>query len=945
MHLMKWALFHERSHHRQPLSARKMKSYQKLAAEDPQTSESGDEATDEQPLCHQKLSAWWMGGGLLTVAALLSGVTVWVLGQIWWSQHAAPPPAKCASVPEDLRFDCYPERSTVVTRELCESRGCCFFETGRARGVPWCFYPPDFPSYALGSVNETQLGLAAFLTRQTKAYYPKDIEKLQLLVEFETDTRLHVKITDAASPRYEVPLDVPRVTKKAENPAYAVEFSKDHFGLIVTRRTSGAVLINTTVAPLFFADQFLQVSTLLPSKFLYGLGEHQSSFLHSMEWNTLTFWARDIPPTESCNLYGVHPFYLVMENGGNAHGVFLLNSNAMEVALQPAPALTWRTIGGILDFYIFLGPDPNLVVQQYQQVIGFPAMPPFWALGFHLCRWGYDTSNRTWEIVKALRNYQIPQDVQWNDIDYMDGYRDFTTDPQRFSTLPQMVDDLHKHGQRYVMILDPGISSTRPPGSYWPYDEGVKRGIFVNTTKGKPLIGKVWPGLTAYPDFSNPDAHQWWLENLEHFHAQVPFDGLWLDMNEPSNFVDGSQEGCSQGELDSPPYVPAVVGLSLNTQTICASARQRASVHYNLHSLYGLMEAKATAGALIKIQGKRPFIISRSTFPSQGKYSGHWLGDNRSEWKDMFWSIPGILSFSLFGVPLIGADICGFGGSTSEELCVRWTQLGAFYPFSRNHNTQEVQAQDPTAFSPAARTAMKEALETRYALLPFLYSLFHRAYLQGDTVTRPLFFEFPKDMATYSIDRQFLWGRGLLVTPVLDPGVDSVIGYFPRGVWYDYYTGSSVNSSGENLKLEAPLDCINVHLREGTILPTQKPATSTTMSRRNPMRLIAALSPNATAWGDLYWDDGESLDTFEKGDYSYLLFNVTQNTFTSTVLHSNVEATYINVEELTVYGVREEPKSVTVNGKETPFSYLGNQVLSVGNLQLNLSHGFSIRWM
>ncbi|KAL8175379.1 UNVERIFIED_CONTAM: hypothetical protein K2H54_021715, partial [Gekko kuhli] len=703
--------------------------------------------------------------------------------------------------------------------------------------------------------------------------------------------------------------------------------------------------INTTVAPLFFANQFLQISTLLPSKFLYGLGEHRTNFLLSLEWNTLTFWARDIPPMESSNLYGVHPFYLVMEDSGSAHGVFLLNSNAMEVALQPAPALTWRTIGGVLDFYIFLGPDPNLVVQQYQQVIGFPAMPPFWALGFHLCRWGYETSNGTWEVVKAMRKYQIPQDTQWNDIDYMDGSRDFTADPQKFSTLPQMVEDLHKHGQRYVMILDPGISSTHPPGSYWPYDEGLKRGIFINTTEGKPLIGQVWPGLTAFPDFSNPNTHQWWLENLNRFHTQVPFDGVWIDMNEPSNFLDGSQEGCSQGELDRPPYVPAITGGSLNAKTICASARQSTSVHYNLHSLYGLMEAKATASALIKLRGKRPFVISRSTFPSQGKYSGHWLGDNRSEWKDMFWSIPGLLNFGLFGVPLIGADICGFGGSTSEELCVRWTQLGAFYPFSRNHNTEGEKAQDPTAFSPAAWTAMKEALETRYTLLPFLYSLFHRAHLQGDTVARPLFFEFPKDATTYSVDKQFLWGRGLLVTPVLDPGADSVIGYFPRGVWYDYYTGSSVHSSGENLKMEAPLDRINVHLREGTILPTQKPATSTAASRRNPLSLIAALSQSASAWGDLYWDDGESLDAFEKGDYSYLVFNVTQNTFLSTVLHSNVEATYITVEELTVYGVQEEPKSVTVNGKETPFSYLANQVLSVGNLQLNLSHGFSIRWM
>uniref|UniRef100_A0A670XVL3 Lysosomal alpha-glucosidase-like n=1 Tax=Pseudonaja textilis TaxID=8673 RepID=A0A670XVL3_PSETE len=859
------------------------------------------------PLCHQKLSAWWLGGGLLTVAALLSGVTVWVLGQIWWDQHGVPFWSKCTSVPENHRFDCYPEKSVIVTRELCESRGCCFVDgetpLARINGVPWCFYPPDFPSYSLGSMNETDLGLVGFLTRGTKTYYPKDIEKLQLRVEFETDSRLRVKITDASSPRYEVPLDVPQATKKAENPLYSVEFCKEPFGLIVKRRLSGTVLLNTTVAPLFFADQFLQISTLLPSTFLYGLGEHRSNFLHNLEWNTLPLWARDVPPT-SYNLYGVHPFYLLMEKGGAAHGVFLLNSNLMEVALQPAPALTWRTTGGILDFYIFLGPDPNLVVQQYQQVIGFPAIPPFWGLGFHLCRWGYETSNKTWETVKAMRNFQIPQDAQWNDIDYMNSTRDFAVDSEKFASLPQMVEDLHKHGQYYVLILDPGISSTQRPGSYWPYDEGLKRGVFINNTEGKPLIGKVWPGFTAYPDFSNPTTDEWWLENLKHLHAQVPFDGLWIDMNEPSNFIDGSTEGCSKGDLDNPPYTP---GKTHHRLTVCNSKAD-------------------TNPALVELRGKRPFVISRSTFPSQGRYSGHWLGDNRSEWKDMFWSIPGLLSFSLFGVPLVGADICGFSGSTSEELCIRWMQLGAFYPFSRNHNTQLEKAQDPPAFSPAARTAMKAALELRYTLLPLLYSLFHRAHLQGDTVARPLFFEFPKDEATYAVEKQFLWGRVLLVTPVLEPGADSVTGYFPKGIWYDYYTVRS-------LKMAAPLDHINVHLREGTILPTQKPGGSTWVTRRNPLTLIAALSQTSTAWGDLFWDDGDSLDTFEKGDYSYLVFNVTQ------VRRSHLRAmrrrrelplppTYITVDKLSVYGVREEPKTVTVSGKNWTFTYLTNQVIN-----------------
>ncbi|XP_078009050.1 lysosomal alpha-glucosidase-like isoform X3 [Phascolarctos cinereus] len=766
-----------------------MKSYRKLPTHVTHApgpyGEEEEEEEDEgnepgSPPAKKTLSPrWqWLGVAVIMGAGLLGG-TFWAISV---RRLPVEPPGKCISVPESQRFDCYPERDTVVTPELCQTRGCCFLQSSSRGGPPWCFYPPDFPSYTLKTLNRTELGFLGVLMRTVKTYYPHDVLELQLQVDLETDTRLHIKLTDPNNSRYEVPLEVPSATKKAENPLYSLDFSRDPFGILVKRRGSGVVLLNTTVAPLIFADQFLQISALLPSAFLYGLGEHRRGFLHHLDWTTLSFWARDVPPTESYNLYGVHPFYLSMEEAGTAHGVFLLNSNAMEVVLQPAPALTWRTVGGILDFYIFLGPDPSSVVQQYQQVIGFPTMPPFWGLGFHLCRWGYGSSNQTWQTVKNMRNYLIPQDAQWNDIDYMEGSRDFTVDPEHFGTLPQLVMDLHKHGQYYVLILDPAISSSQATGTYAPYDEGLKKGIFINNTQGQPLIGQVWPGLTAFPDFSNPETHQWWLQNLNVFHARVPFDGLWI-------------------------------------------------------------------------------------------------------------------------------------------------------------------AQDPVVFSPPARTAMKEALMTRYALLPYLYTLFHHAHRRGDTVARPLFFEFPQDRNTYALDQQFLWGRNLLVTPVLEPSADAVIGYFPSGVWYDYYTGSSLQSQGEKVKLAAPLNHINVHIREGAVLPTQKPDTTSWMSGGNPLLLVAALSQEGMAVGDLFWDDGQSLDTLERGNYSYVVFNVSQNVFTSSVLHYNLEAIYITVDGLTVYGVQKQPQVVTANGQEIPFSYLESQVLSMSGLNLNLSRSFSIKWI
>ncbi|XP_076004053.1 lysosomal alpha-glucosidase [Genypterus blacodes] len=920
--------------------------------------------------------------GLLVLGCLLLILLGgWLLGTMFWlhnpsnqQPHRPLPPAPaptptpgsqehtgvdeaasrrevCSLIPDVWRFDCYPER-VAVTREMCEARNCCFIPVSsaghnlsRKNDIPWCFYPSGFPSYSLVSINDTSLGQRGVLVKEVKTYYPGDILTLELEIRHETETRLRVRITDPSAARFEVPIAVPSVTKKADNPDYVVELLKEPFGLIVKRRSTGAVLVNTTVAPLFYADQFLQFSTSLPSQFIYGLGEHRSSFLHDVHWNTLTMWARDVPPMEETNLYGAHPFYLSMEEGGNAHGFFLLNSNAMDVVLQPATALTWRTIGGILDFYVFLGPDPSSVIGQYAEVVGFPAMPVYWALGYHLCRWGYNSSSATMEVVKNMRDNRIPQDVQWNDIDYMDKFMDFTFDPTYFATLPDLVKDLHAHNQRYVMILDPGISSTQAAGSYWPYDEGLKRGVFIKDADGNTLIGKVWPGLTAYPDFSDNVTHEWWYDNLKRFYEKVPFDGLWIDMNEPSNFLDGSTNGCPSNSLENPPYTPDVLESSLKSKTVCASAQQKLSSHYNMHSLYGLLEAKASAGALKRILAKRPFVISRSTFPSQGLYSGHWLGDNRSQWKDLYTSIAGILTFNLLGIPLVGADICGFGDEPQEELCVRWTQLGAFYPFTRNHNSINMKPQDPTAFSPLALTAMKQALLLRYSLFPVLYTLFHHAHAHGHTVARPVMFEFPKDVRTYAMDKQFLWGKSLLVTPVVYPGVDYVDGYFPEGVWYDYYTGDSVHSKGEELRLHAPLDKINLHLREGSVIPTQMPNLTLWVSRAQPLHLVSALSDNGSASGDLFWDDGESVDTYEADKYAYITFSVAQNVMTSHVLHNHVEAPSLSILSASFYGVKKKPSKVLVNSHDAPFDYRDNQVLTVADLSLTLSQNFTISWM
>ncbi|KAM9207793.1 lysosomal alpha-glucosidase-like [Leptosomus discolor] len=514
------------------------------------------------------------------------------------SAAAGSPGAAGCQVPPGERFDCGPER--LLSQADCEERGCCYAPAGSSSspgsspGPPWFFFPSGYRSYRAENLTATATGYATQLRRVAASFLPGAVGSLRLDVALETPTCLRFTLRDPARQRYEVPLATPRASGRAASPLYGLQINQDPFGLVVCRQRDGQVLLNTTVAPLFFADQFLQFSTSLPSHFISGLGEHQTPLVLDTVWTRVTLWNQDMAPVPQVNLYGSHPFYLVMEDSGSAHGVFLLNSNTMDVLLQPSLALTWRTTGGILDFYVFLGPDPKSVVRQYLDVIGFPVMPPYWGLGFHLCRWGYSSTDITRQIVVNMTAARFPLDVQWNDLDYTDAKRDFTFNKKTFKDYPEMVQDFHRHGPRYIMIVDPGISSSGPPGTYKPYDEGLKRGVFIRNATGQPLIGKVWPGPTAFPDFTNPETHEWWHDMVKDFHDQVPFDGMRLDTNEPSNFVEGSWDGCPTNSLEQPPYVPGVFGGRLQAGTICASSQQYLSSHYNLHSLYALTEAIAS---------------------------------------------------------------------------------------------------------------------------------------------------------------------------------------------------------------------------------------------------------------------------------------------------------------------------------------------------------------
>jgi alpha-glucosidase len=321
----------------------------------------------------------------------------------------------------------------------------------------------------------------------------------------------------------------------------------------------------------------------------------------------------------------------------------------------------------------------------------------------------------------------------------------------------------------------------------------------------------------------------------------------------------------SARNIEYPPYAINNVQGALGVHAILPNATHHGgTVEYDYHNLFGHQIINATYHALLDIfQGKRPFIIGRSTFAGSGKWAGHWGGDNTSLWAYMFFSIPQALSFSLFGIPMFGVDTCGFNGNTDEELCSRWMQLSAFFPFYRNHNVLAAIPQEPYRWAAVAE-ASKVAMNIRYTLLPYIYTTFYLAHSTGSTVMRALAWEFPNEPLLADTSTQFLLGSSLMIVPVLAQGANTTNGVFPDvgygEVWYDWYDQTPVTASaGQNITIDAPLGHIPVYIRGGSVLPTQQAGMTTKECRSNPWGLIAASSLEGTASGQLYVDDGESL--------------------------------------------------------------------------------------
>jgi alpha-glucosidase len=555
-----------------------------------------------------------------------------------------------------------------------------------------------------------------------------------------------------------------------------------------------------------------------PHECYYGLGDKSCRL--NLRGRKAQMWCTDAFAYQAHTdpLYKAIPFYFGRHDAGQ-YGVFFDNSHRsfFDFASTRPDAASFWALGGEMNYYLIAGDSLLDIAARYARLTGLPELPPLWALGFHQCKWSYYPQAEVEALAAKFRELRIPCDCLYLDIDYMDGYRCFTWDRQKFPDPPGMVAKLRGQGFKTIAMIDPGI---KIDPDYPVYRQGIERGYFMARPDGDLLEASVWPGPCHFPDFTRAEARDWWGNLYEPMIRRDGIAGFWNDMNEPAVF--GRAE-----------------------KTVPEDARHHyegyQASHRKVHNVYGMQMARASYEGIKRwAYPKRPFLIARAMYAGAQRYALAWTGDNQATWEHLKIANTQCQRLSVSGVSFVGTDIGGFDGVPSGELFTRWIQLGAFHPFFRVHSigdhlsgalpvdaeaiaakkkeSQRVTDQEPWSFGEPYTSIVRAFIELRYRLLPYWYTAFWQYARTGMPMLRPLSFLDPDDPETHYREEEFGVGDALLVCPISAQGASSRRLYLPEGNWYHYWDDAWMEG-GHERSVTAPLDQIPLFVKAGAVLP------------------------------------------------------------------------------------------------------------------------------
>ena len=501
-------------------------------------------------------------------------------------------------------------------------------------------------------------------------------------------------------------------------------------------------------------------------------------------------------------------------------------------------------------------------VREFLAAVGPSYLPPRWAFGYGQSRFGYKCEKDFLEVMEGHQKADLPLDYICMDIDYMDGYRDFSVDSSRFPDLKAFSERMLHDGIRLVPIVDAGIKVD--PGEP-VYEDGVKQGVFCTNKEGKLFQGGVWPGMTHFPDFLNPKARRWFGQQYK-FYTDRGIEGFWNDMNEPALFYTEYTKGPKKLDLALNFVFPRLRKKvkERNTvrdyQSFFHQVDDKRVCHYDVHNIYGGNMIRSTSEGLTELLDHRYLIFGRSSYIGAGRYGGVWTGDNTSCWEHILLNLRHMVSLNMCGFLYSGADTGGFMGNCTRELLLRWLAVSDFTPLMRNHSSKGTRAQEAYRFGDPE--AFRRIISLRYRLLPYIYSEYMKAALRSDLYIKPLSFVFPGDEKVKNIEDQLLVGDSIMIAPVIKKGATSRTVYLPEAMTKVCYDGKDFVctpcSKGQQT-VEVALDQVLFFIRKDKLLPVGKAVNN---SRDVVVDDLQLLGDGNTY--ELYWDDGMTRDCTEE---------------------------------------------------------------------------------
>lgn len=609
--------------------------------------------------------------------------------------------------------------------------------------------------------------------------------------------------------------------------------------------------------------------TLGEKDIVYGLGE-QVRGINKRGWKYVSYNLDNCHHQEdTVSLYGSHNFLLI--SGESLFGVFFDYPAKLtfDIGYTRRSELTVSAETYDIDVYFITGADEKDIVQQFRRLIGRSYIAPKWAFGYGQSRWGYRSAEEIRQVAAEYRRRNIPIDSIYLDIDYMERFKDFTINEESFAEFTAFCEEMRAQGIHLVPIIDAGVKIEE---GYAVYEEGVRKHYFCKDAEGKDWVGAVWPGRVHFPDFLNPEARAWFGEKYRVLLEQG-IEGFWNDMNEPAIFYSeerlksvierinvlgqknmgiydyfeftGLANGISNNEDDHNHFFHNIDGISVP--------------HKKVHNIYGFQMTRAAGEAFERlVPEKRILMFSRSSYIGAHRYGGIWQGDNNSWWSHLLMNLQMLPSLNMTGFLFNGADLGGFNCDVTEDLMLRWLQLGVFTPLMRNHSALGTREQELYRFDNA--DAMKRMVEIRYALLPYIYSEYMKAALDDTMMFRPLAFDFREDADAALTEDQLLLGDELMIAPVYRQNAAGRYVYLPEEMMLvrmrsvtDY--GTEILSAGHHY-VHAALEELVFFIRKGKAIPFGSAAEHT--AQLDSASLVLLGYPDAAYM--LYDDDGISKD-------------------------------------------------------------------------------------